>query len=154
MKTLLTLALLAANIAPAFAQDTPATHITAGIFYNPQATPQIAGWGGFANRIAGGTYSFTAFGIDHVTAKPFSVQTTAVTGIAQSIGTVSGFRLYGLATTGAAVTDKSIGYAVNGGTLAVKPLKNGFTLDVPFQVKYTSIGGAAVSVGVGIGWGK
>jgi len=143
-----------------FAQDTPTQHVTAGLFYNSYSTPHATGFAAYAQKITGGTYSYSVMDITSRTATPFRLQTTTSTGIAQQIRSLGDVRVYALFAGGAGFANSAkndgtdIGFSGTAGFLAVKPLKNGWTLNVPVRIIASTLSPPQYVVGLGIGFGK
>lgn len=169
MKTTILLAfslpLLAADspvtpMPPAAAVAFPQEFLTAGGQYTSKATPHYTGWLAAAKLMsqANGTYSFTGMYI--IPQKDRRVSTTLTSGAAQFMRTAYTVRLYAIAAAGMSTTSTptaasttSIGMALNGGVLAVVPIRNGYSIDVLSQVVKGATG-TNVVVGVGFGWGR
>lgn len=156
MKTRAAIFLLGSiSAARLFAQTPlPSTFVTAGVQYSSRANPHYLGWIAGAQLIGQGAYSFSGV---YATAQGGKLQTSITTGIAPHLADVAGIGLYGIGGAGMATTSSAtntgpttIGLALNGGVMAVKPIKNGYSINVIAQ----AIRGGGINVGIGFGWSK
>ncbi len=146
----------------AFAQTAlPQDYATAGLFYNSYATPHVTGYGAYATKIGTSTYSYSVVDVTSISVKPFRPQTSMTSGVATLLKTFGGVNIFGLATAGPSIAPAAtgsggtdVGFGGSAGFLAVKPLKNGWTLDIPVRMIVSTIETKPqYVVGIGIGWG-
>lgn len=154
---LLAVSLCSVALAQSSAPTYPDAFYALGAEYQSHNSPHFAGWLVGAKLLAptAGTYSFS--GIYVLPLAGHKISTVASTGVAQFMRKVGPVALYGIAGMGVGMssntTNAAVGLALNGGMLAVLPLKNGFSL--MFMGQATNANGAtSVVAGFGIGFGK
>lgn len=154
------LALSAQTITPQPTPNLPQSYATAGLFYNTYTTPHVTGFGAYAKKVADSTYSYTVIDVTSRSLKNFKPETSTTSGIAQHLTDFNGVGVFGIVTAGIATaggvnnTGADVGFSGSGGFLLVKPLKNGWSVNVPVRVLASTLGPPQYVLGVGVGWGK
>lgn len=135
----------------------PTNHIDGGIFYNTYTHPGISGWGAYSHKVGDSTYSYSLVDVLPGSLKPFNPKITTTSGLSQLVTTVLGdvtIWAYGtIGLTSSVGASTPVGASGAGGFIAVKPLKNGYTLDFPVRV-IAGTGPPQYVFGIGLGWGK
>lgn len=134
----------------------PVNHVDGGLFYNSLTSPSISGWGAYSHQIASSTYSYSLADITAGTLKPFNPRVTTTSGLAQRMTTFGGWNVFAIGTAGVASSvgaTAAAGFAASAGFFLTKPLKNGWTLDIPIRV-IAGTGPPQYVFGIGTGWGK
>lgn len=130
----------------------------AGVSYNVNASPGIAGTGLYARLVAGsGTYAFTAVDALPTTVKPFSVTTNIGAGIAQKLTSIGKVDIYVPTAAGISWSGTNTGWQWNGGAIAAIPLKNAYYLMPTIRFLKSSVSGGSdyqPIIGVLFGLGK
>lgn len=138
----------------------PESYATAGLFYNSYTTPHITGFGAYAKKVADSTYSYTVIDVTSRSLKNFKPETSTTSGIAQHLKDFNGVGVFGIVTAGVATaagingTGADVGFSGSGGFLLVKPLKNGWSVNLPVRIIASTLGPPQYVLGVGVGWGK
>lgn len=140
-----------------FGQTLPDNHVDGGIFYNSYTHPGLSGWGAYSHKVGSSTYSYSLADITPGSLKPFNPKVTTTSGLAQLLTTVfNDVQIWGYGTVGITSSigaSTPVGASGAAGFLAVKPLKNGYTLDFPIRV-IAGTGPPQYVFGIGFGWGK
>jgi hypothetical protein len=153
------LALAAQTVSPAPA-ELPQDYAAAGLFYNSYAQPHITGFGAYARRMGASTYSYSVIDVTTRSLKNFQPETSTTSGIAQHLRNFGGVDVYALLTAGVATAGNStntgadVGFSGSAGFMLVKPIRNGWTVNVPVRVLASTLGPPQYVIGIGFGWGK
>ena len=146
----------AASTATAPTVTLPTNHLDGGLFYNSLTSPSISGWAAYSHLIASSTYSYSLADVMAGSIKPFNPKVATTSGLAQLLGVYAGVNVFGVATAGvssSAGASAPAGFTASAGFIAVKPLKNGWSLDIPVRV-IAGTGAPQYVFGLGFGWGK
>ncbi len=140
------------------ADTLPDTYATAGLFFNSYTQPHISGYGAYAKRLTGSTYSYTVADVTRTPTTNGKPEISTTSGVAQYLKNFGGVNIFGLMTAGVATapatSGTAVGFAGSGGVLLVHPLKNGWSIDIPIRVIASTVGPPQYVMGVGVGWGK
>lgn len=138
----------------------PFTNIyAAGVSWNQNATPQIAGTGLYARIVdaATGTYAFTALDTLPASVKPFTVTTNIGAGVAQKVFSIGKAQVFIPTAAGISFNGSNTGWQWNGGALVSIPVKGSFrVMPVARFLKSSVSGGSSYQpiIGVLFGWGS
>lgn len=160
MKTLLFAVLLTL---PIFGQVTsssafPDQVISAGIAYNQQSSPNVAGfvaYGKLINRNQG-VYEYTKINETSIQIKPkLAVQTQTETGLCAYIHSIGVFDVFGCATGGLATAADNAGISGSGNLLVTKSLPKGWFVGMTGGPSYSGVTNTvAYNISLVFGWGK
>lgn len=131
----------------------------AGVSWNQNATPQIAGTGLYARIVdaSTGTYAFTALDALPASVKPFTVSTNIGAGIAQKVFSIGKAQVFIPTAAGISFNGSNTGWQWNGGALVSIPVKGSFrVMPVARFLKSSVSGGSSYQpiIGVLFGWGS
>ena len=148
-----------AQTAPAPAPSTSLTNIyAAGLSYNSQGTPGIAGTALYARSVNdSGTYAFTVVDALPTSYKPFTVTTNFSAGVAQKIFTLGKVPIFVPTSAGVSFTGTNTGWAWSTGALASVKLKGNWRIFPTVRVAKSSVSngtGYQPVIGVMFGWGN
>jgi len=149
------LSLVAAAQSPA-AAELPVNHIDGGLFYNSYTAPAISGWAAYSHKVGDSTYSYSLADVVPGSLKPFNPKVITSSGLAQLLGNYAGFNVFAVGTVGLSASvgaSTPVGASGTAGFIAVKPLKNGWTVDLPVRV-IAGTGPPQYVFGIGFGWGR
>lgn len=112
-----------------------------GISYGTTGSPNISGV--YAHQIASSLYSYNELLVTHIQKSPLSLQTSAMTGIADHVYKIGPVDIFAFVEAGSATAGTSTGYAASGGGCAyVKPWKNKeWAVIISAQPLKTNLGG-------------
>jgi hypothetical protein len=133
------------------AQSLPNDFVALGASYNKQINPPISGFGVYAKKITGDTYSFNVIDVTSKTTNPFTVQSTTSTGLAQYLGRFNGVDIFGLANIGIAAAGENVGLGYSGGFAFTGRIKGNVCFIVPMRIQKATIGDWQGTIGLGIG---
>lgn len=141
-----------------FAADQPKNIYSAGVSYNPGASPTVAGTALYARLLADvGTYAFTAIDALPTTVQPLVVTTQISAGVAQRVVTIGNVRVYAPTSAGISWNGENTGWAWTTGALASIPLKGPWRIMPSFRLVKSSVSngsGYQIIGGVLFGWGQ
>ena len=143
----------------AVAQTTPSNIYAAGISFNNNGSPAVAGTGLYAKLINDGmgTYAFTVVDALPQNAKPFTVTTNFGAGIAQKAFMIGKVPVFIPSSAGISFNGTNTGWAWSTGALASVKLKGNWRVFPNVRIVKSSVTngtGYQPIVGVLFGWGS
>lgn len=156
MKTLL-LAVFALSLC-AVAQEAPTNIYAAGVSFNNDAAPSIAGTGLYARKAGdAGTYIFTVVDALPNTLKPFTVTTDFSAGVAQKAFMIGKVPIYIPTAAGVSYHGENMGWAWSTGLLGSIKFKNNWRVFPNVRIVKSSVSngtGYQPIIGVLFGWAQ
>jgi hypothetical protein len=155
----LKLAVVLIIIAATATSQTPIRNLyAAGVSYNLNAQPNVAGTALYSHYVAGpGTYAFTVIDVLPTTVKPFTVTNNIGVGLAQSMFTIGRASLFIPTTAGISWNGTNTGWQWTGGAAVAIHLKDNFYLIPTARFLKSSVSGGSgyqPIFGLEFGWGK
>lgn len=145
--------------APTPAASSPTNIYAAGVSYNNQGSPAIAGTALYARSVdSAGTYAFTVIDAVPNTLKPFTVTTNFSVGAAQKVFTLGNVPIFVPTAAGVSFNGTNTGWAWStGGMASISVGKKGFRLFPALRVVKSSVSngsGYQPIATVMFGWGQ
>ncbi len=131
--------------------------MAAGVSYNPQASPKVAGSALVANSAGDGTYLLTMFDALPTTVAPYVVTSQVTTGVAKRVISIKGAPIYVPTAAGISWTGTNVGWSWTTGALASIRIRDQWYALPNVRVLKSSIGngsGYIPIIGIMFGWGK
>lgn len=155
----LVLCVLIGLSAVSHAQDSPSNIYAAGISFNNNGSPAVAGTGLYARLINDGmgTYAFTVVDALPQNTKPFTVTSNFGAGIAQRAFLIGNVPIYIPSSAGISFNGTNTGWAWSTGALASVKLKGNWRVFPNVRIVKSSVTngtGYQPIVGVLFGWGS